>query len=152
MWNRPNLKWCTKRYLVKFIYSEKATQFCEISTLLLSYVVPVKNMVEIWQNVVAFSEYMNFTQLLIKSGWMKKNLSDNLVQKKKSSWFLDRILRIWSLWIVKLEIRSTNLPSKLRYNVNSYPCTTLLAKNQSAHTYRVSCKKIKRTNFTWTPW
>ena len=28
--------------LVKFIYSEKATKFCEISTLLLSYVVPVK--------------------------------------------------------------------------------------------------------------
>ena len=28
--------------LLKFIYSEKATKFCKISTLLLSYVVPVK--------------------------------------------------------------------------------------------------------------
>ena len=46
--------------LVKFIYSEKVTKFCEISTLDLSYVLPVKSMVEISQNFVAFSEYMNF--------------------------------------------------------------------------------------------
>ena len=46
---------------VEFIYSEKATKFCEISTLLLSYVVPVKSKVEILQNFVAYSEYMNFT-------------------------------------------------------------------------------------------
>ena len=46
--------------LVKFIYSEKATKFCEVFTLLLSYVVPVKSKVKISQNVVSFSEYMNF--------------------------------------------------------------------------------------------
>ena len=46
---------------VKFIYSEKATKFCEIFTLLLSYVVRVKSKVEISQIFVAFSEYMNFT-------------------------------------------------------------------------------------------
>ena len=45
-------------YLVKFIYSEKATKFCEISTLFLSYVVSVKSKVEISQNFVAFSEYV----------------------------------------------------------------------------------------------
>ena len=45
---------------LKFIYSEKATKFCKISTLLLSYVVPVKSKVDISQNFVAFSEYMNF--------------------------------------------------------------------------------------------
>ena len=33
--------------LLKFIYSEKATKFFDISTLLLSYVVPVKSMVEV---------------------------------------------------------------------------------------------------------
>ena len=49
---------------VKFIYSEKATKFCEISTLLFSYVVPVKSKVEISQNVVAFAEYMNFKSRL----------------------------------------------------------------------------------------
>ena len=49
-----------KLNIVKFIYSEKATKFCEISTLDLSYVGPVKSTVEISQNFVAFSEYMNF--------------------------------------------------------------------------------------------
>ena len=46
---------------VKFIYSEKATKFCEISTLLLSVSTVDKSKVEILQNFVAFSEYMNFT-------------------------------------------------------------------------------------------
>ena len=40
------------------MYSEKATNFCEISTLDLSYVVMVKSTVEILQNFVAFSEYI----------------------------------------------------------------------------------------------
>ena len=40
---------------------ERATKFCEIFNLLLSYVVvPVKSKVKISQNFVAFSEYMNF--------------------------------------------------------------------------------------------
>ena len=39
---------------VKFIYSEKATKFCEISTLLVSFVVPVKSKVDILQTFVAF--------------------------------------------------------------------------------------------------
>ena len=43
---------------VKFVYSEKATKIFEISTLLLSV---DKSKVEISQNFVAFSEYMNFT-------------------------------------------------------------------------------------------
>ena len=51
----------TKKLILKFIYSEKATKFCEISTVDLSYVVTVKCTVEISQNFVAFSEYMNFT-------------------------------------------------------------------------------------------
>ena len=42
--------------MIKFIYSEKATNFCEISTVDLSYVVTV----EISQNFVSFTEYMNF--------------------------------------------------------------------------------------------
>ena len=50
---------------VNFIYSEKATKFCEISTVDLSYVMPVKSSVEISQNFVAFSEYMNFSTRLI---------------------------------------------------------------------------------------
>ena len=50
----------TKGGRLKFIYSEKATKFCENSTVDLSYVVTVKSKVEISQNFVAFSEYMNF--------------------------------------------------------------------------------------------
>ena len=42
-------------YPLKFIYSEKDTKFCKISTtLFLSYVVQVKSKVEISQNVVSF--------------------------------------------------------------------------------------------------
>ena len=48
------------KMVVKFIYSEKATKFWEIFTLILSYVVSVKNKVKISQNFVAFSEYMSF--------------------------------------------------------------------------------------------
>ena len=49
---------------LKFIYSENATKFYEISTVDMSYVVPVKSTVEISQNFVAFSEYLNFTKFL----------------------------------------------------------------------------------------
>ena len=45
----------------KYIFSEKATKFSEISSLILSYVMPVKSKVENFQNFVVFSEYMNFT-------------------------------------------------------------------------------------------
>ena len=50
-----------QNFQIKFIYSEKATKFCEIPTLLLSYVVPVKSKVEILRK--AFSEYMNFNTM-----------------------------------------------------------------------------------------
>ena len=58
--------------MVKFIYSEKATKFCEIFTLLLTYVVTVKSKVKILQNFVSFSEYMDFMTILQKvNEWMK---------------------------------------------------------------------------------
>ena len=41
-------------YLLKLIYSEKATKFCKISTLLVSYAVPVKSKGEILSNSVTF--------------------------------------------------------------------------------------------------
>ena len=50
----------TKDAEVKFIYSEKATKFCEISTVDLSNVVPGKSTVEMLQNFEAFSKYRNF--------------------------------------------------------------------------------------------
>ena len=45
---------------LKFIYSEKASRFCEIFPLLLTAVHTVKSKGKISQNFVAFSEYMNF--------------------------------------------------------------------------------------------
>ena len=46
---------------LKFVYSEKAT------TVDLSYVVTVKPTVEISQNFVTFSEYMNFTYISLSA-------------------------------------------------------------------------------------
>ena len=46
--------------MVKFIYSEKATKFCEISTVDLTVTTYDKFTLEILQKFVAFSEYMNF--------------------------------------------------------------------------------------------
>ena len=59
------------RKFLKFIYSKKATNFCKISTGDLSYQLPVKSTLEISQNFVAFSEYMNFTKVhsLLNSVW-----------------------------------------------------------------------------------
>ena len=50
-------------FALKFIYSEKATKFGEISTLLLTVCTVVKSKVEISQKFVAFSGYMNFKPL-----------------------------------------------------------------------------------------
>ena len=55
-WNESKMN----HEIVKFIHSEKSTKFCDISNTYLSYVLPVKWLVEILQNFVAFSEYMNF--------------------------------------------------------------------------------------------
>jgi hypothetical protein len=46
--------------IIKLIYAEKATKFCEIFPLLLNAVHTVKSKGKILQNFEAFSEYMNF--------------------------------------------------------------------------------------------
>ena len=50
-------------FVLKFIYSEKTTKFWEISSLFLTVYTAVKSKVEISQNFVAFSEYMNFKRI-----------------------------------------------------------------------------------------
>ena len=64
-------KYCNNKYVaiysrtfLKFIYSEKATKFCGILTLLLTAVHTVKSKAKISQNFVAFSEYMDFKNIL----------------------------------------------------------------------------------------
>ena len=54
---------------LKFIYSEKATKFCEIFPLLLTVCTVVKSKGKILQNFVAFSEYMNFKYLKKTKEW-----------------------------------------------------------------------------------
>ena len=49
-------------FKLEFIYSENATTICEISTVDLTVTTQDKSMVEILQNFVTFSEYMNFNQ------------------------------------------------------------------------------------------
>ena len=81
--NKTCSQYFSFRY-VKFIYSEKATKFCEISTLDLSYVVTVRSTMEISQTFVAFSEYMNFNNMLLQKGFyptvptpLKLNINDD---------------------------------------------------------------------------
>ena len=45
---------------LKFIYSEKATKFCEIFPLLSTVCTVVKSKGNVSQNFVTFSEYINF--------------------------------------------------------------------------------------------
>ena len=60
---RPHT-WLHIYFQIKFIYSDKATKFCKIPT----GTTWDKSTVEISQNVVAFSEYMNFIINLSQSG------------------------------------------------------------------------------------
>ena len=66
-------------FFLKFIYSEKAKIFCEISTLLLTVCTLVKSKVEISQNFVAFWEYMNFNLFFYKTKSRVLNQTEVLI-------------------------------------------------------------------------
>ena len=98
---------------LKFIYSEKATNFCKISTLLLSVCTQDKSKVEISQNFVAFSEYTNFTEI--------KNFTTGLTcynQFIKQAQFL-------RTWIMFMKNRSENFEFHLQ-NWTVFPQNTLI--------------------------
>ena len=81
--------------MLTFIYSEKATNFYEISTLLLSYQnLPIKSKVKISQSFVAFSEYMNFMSI-----W-KEPLSIKFIY----SVYSEKVTKIWRNPQILLEI------------------------------------------------
>ena len=82
---------------VKLIYSEKATKFCEISTVDLSYVAPVKSTVQISQNFVAFSEYLyttTYKSMLTQKKWHKKSNAISSIYGKNGiiPWYFFLIL------------------------------------------------------------
>ena len=56
-----------KKNVLKFIYSENATKFCEISTLLLSAVLTDKSKVKIFQN-------SNSKQYLFNNQWQQQHV------------------------------------------------------------------------------
>ena len=45
------------------VFTQKATKFCEISYVVLTGTTQDKSTIEILQNFVAFSEYMNFAEM-----------------------------------------------------------------------------------------
>ena len=71
----------------------RTQKFCEITTLDLSYVVAVKSTVEISQNFVDFSEYMNFNLFCTLDGL--KILCHQIIKK------LSKIAKALQLKIAK---------------------------------------------------
>ena len=74
--------------ILKFIYSEKATKFCEIFTLLLSYEVPVKSKVKILQIFLAFLECINFTKEIF--GEKKILVRSPILMKRYCVWRINK--------------------------------------------------------------
>ena len=71
LWSLTQYNFESYKYhsLIKFIYSEKATKFCEVSTVdLTANTTQDKSTLGISQKILAFSDYMNFTQSKIYGG------------------------------------------------------------------------------------
>ena len=116
--------------LLKFIYSEQATKLYEIFTLLLSYVVPVKSKVKIFQNFVAFSEYMNFIWVI-----------NNYFFSAEKTWKNYPQIGLNSQWIVYCFIGDTTLR-------NFYIMTLVIKKK---HWFIFVCIRLKPTyDLFWT--
>ena len=111
-WDSPDWKCCDKKELpfslmgkvdghwlffwrwkyIKFIYSEKATKFCEIFSFLLSYAVPVKSLCNFNKNahserispICQWSVCLNMIYLVPKVWAVAVGNSTKLAQKKKN--------------------------------------------------------------------
>ena len=102
-------------------YSEKASKFCEIFTLLLTTVHTVKSKMKISQNFVAFSEYMNFAKsgiLLSLTLW--KSISSNR-QFREGSYFVLRQLMLGPMKM-SLFVKSSEKEEflKILHNIHWY--------------------------------
>ena len=73
---------------IKFLYSEKATKFCEIFTLLLTLCTVVKSKVKITQNFVAFS--LVYTTIFLSNFQGKRinNLLEDVMKQQYTTSFL----------------------------------------------------------------
>ena len=136
--------------LLKCVYYEEATKFCLISTLHLSTVHTNKSKVEILQNFVAFSEYMNFnlnnlwhkvlwavafseymnfiwtsyfTKLLYKKVkmWLNKEL-------QISAWLIGQYFFLHKLFLVSKSNRSWILTENLTFYLSMLILVCMLEK------------------------
>ena len=114
---------------LKLIYSEKATKFCEISTLLLTTVHTVKRKLEILQNFLAFSEYINFNYFNSKP-W-KRRQKHKLLREDQSVFMHEN---------VKYTLIAKNLHT---YNLKNEFICFFLIKNYS----KERSAKVKNFDF-----
>ena len=85
--------------ILNFIYSEKATKFCEISTLFLTSVLhTVKSKVDILQNFAAFSKYMNFKSKILPN--FKNYIHRKFPYFVLLSWLKSIVINSWSVFEV----------------------------------------------------
>ena len=112
---------------VKFIYSEKATTFCEISTLLLSYLVPVKSKMEISQNFLAFSEY-------IINEYTRSTLQQLSEYTRLVGTYLRPFTRIFQFQQLKKKSQQINFSYCLRILKNG--------KKKFSHTFDEKCSQL----------
>ena len=116
---------------------KKATICCQISTVDLYYIVPVKSTVEISKNFVAFSEYMNFICISTFNGTNIKTSRENTVSYKKSK--VDFLIIQVPLW-KSLSWRQ----KRLFVIINFEPrCKVLSLSHRS---FKRWLKKEKKTN------
>ena len=97
---------------VKFIYSEKATKFYEISTLLLSKVHTDKSKVEISKNFVAFSEYTNFISNTERDSIVSSKFRCHFTNKMIVKFKLSKTYFTKRIWYVEYFIPKSSLSSE----------------------------------------
>ena len=68
-------------YMIKFVYSKKATKFCEISNVNLTVTTQDKSSVEISQKFVAFSAHLSFIYQERTEKYVATNLLKSFSQR-----------------------------------------------------------------------
>ena len=111
--------------IVKFIYSEKATKFCEISTVDLTVTTQDKSTVVISRKFVAFSEYMNFNFVLLQSEILALRVQIQIVYSKIRSTYC----RLSALPIHKIPFKQCIL-----FKYKSFLCIPALNSPQPMYT------------------
>ena len=100
---------------LKFIYSEKATKCCAFSTLLLTVCIVVKCKVEISQNLVTFSEYMNFKSNISLIASCKTRQMHNIINKTRNR----AVFICWWLTLLNVNLKKFLLYKRKCWSANN---------------------------------